>query len=319
MGASGAMMATDIRYTADHFRQWREEGFILIEDFFRPDEYEPVLEDFETMYADCANADGIGSVLVAKEEGAIGSTHPAQFKNIDTLPYMGSEAINMISLHPALIQLSRALLGVDEVSLYQSHTWAKYTGEADYDQGFHCDFGNHTLTVPSDDVSMRCVDFILYLTDVTDETGALHYVTRPDCNDVLGEGRVWAPTPQQQQELLSRERSGAGRAGTLLAHSIDTFHRGTNLTEENGRRFTMTVGYKARGNEMISFHVWQSAANRPWDRVINHGSAEQLACLGIPEPGDAFWTDRTLRITQARWPDWDMASYFDAAGVTRGR
>ena len=104
-------MATDIRYTADHFRQWREEGFILIEDFFRPDEYEPVLEDFETMYADCANADGIGSVLVAKEEGAIGSTHPAQFKNIDTLPYMGSEAINMISLHPALIQLSRALLG----------------------------------------------------------------------------------------------------------------------------------------------------------------------------------------------------------------
>ncbi len=312
-------MATDIRYTADHFRQWREEGFILIEDFFRPDEYEPVLEDFETMYADCANADGIGSVLVAKEEGAIGSTHPAQFKNIDTLPYMGSEAINMISLHPALIQLSRALLGVDEVSLYQSHTWAKYTGEADYDQGFHCDFGNHTLTVPSDDVSMRCVDFILYLTDVTDETGALHYVTRPDCNDVLGEGRVWAPTPQQQQELLSRERSGAGRAGTLLAHSIDTFHRGTNLTEENGRRFTMTVGYKARGNEMISFHVWQSAANRPWDRVINHGSAEQLACLGIPEPGDAFWTDRTLRITQARWPDWDMASYFDAAGVTRGR
>ena len=312
-------MSSDIRFNEDHVRQWREEGFVLIEDFFTPKEYGPVLEDFETMYADCAQGEDIGSALVSKEEGSIGSSHPAQFKNIDTLPYMGSQAINMISLHPALIAFSRALLGVEEVSLYQSHTWAKFTGEADYDQGFHCDFGNHTLTVPSDDVALRCVDFIFYMTDVTDETGALHYVTRPDCNDLLGEGRVWAPTPKQQHDLLSRERSGAGPAGSLLAHSIDTFHRGTNLTEENGRRFTMTVGYKARGNEMINFHVWQSAANRPWERVINHGSSEQLACLGIPEPGDPFWTDRTLRITQARWPEWNMDHYFDTAGVARRR
>ena len=81
----------------------------------------------------------------------------------------------------------------------------------------------------------------------------------------------------------------------------------------------MTVGYKARGNEMINFHVWQSAANRPCERVINHGSAEQLAWLGIPEPGDPFWTDRTLRITQARWPEWNMDHYFDTAGVARRR
>ena len=112
-------MKTDIRFSENHVQQWREEGFVLIEDFFKPDEYGPVLDDFETMYAECGKGDGLGKALVAKEQGAIGSTHPAQFKNIDTLPYMGSEAINMISLHPALIAFSRALLGVDEVSLYQ--------------------------------------------------------------------------------------------------------------------------------------------------------------------------------------------------------
>jgi hypothetical protein len=63
----------------------------------------------------------------------------------------------------------------------------------------------------------------------------------------------------------------------------------------------------------VSFHVWQQAMNRPWDKVINHASPEQLACLGIPEPGDPYWSPRTLKLTQDRWPDWDMTPYFAAA------
>jgi hypothetical protein len=31
--------------------------------------------------------------------------------------------------------------------------------------------------------------------------------------------------------------------------------------------------------------------------------------LGIPLPGDAFWTKRTLEQSQTRWPNWDMAAY----------
>jgi len=197
------------------------------------------------------------------------------------------------------------------VHLYQSHTWAKYTGEADYDQAFHCDFGNHTLTVPSDDVALRTVDFIFYLTDVTDAHGALHYVTKTDSDRLLGKGSVFA-REDQQHALKEVERSAAGPAGSLLAHSIDTFHRGTNLTEINGHRFTMTVGYKASGNEMIGFHVWQSAADRPWPILLNNATPSQLQCIGIPLPGDPFWTERTLRLTELRWPDWDMSLYKQA-------
>ena len=44
--------------------------------------------------------------------------------------------MNLISLDQKLIALAKRLLGVDQVELYQSHTWAKFTGEADYDQAF---------------------------------------------------------------------------------------------------------------------------------------------------------------------------------------
>ena len=63
---------------------------------------------------------------------------------------------------------------------------------------------------------------------------------------------------------------------------------------------------------MVSYHVWQQAANRPWDQIMSHASPLQLASLGIPLPGDRFWTDRTLKLTQRRWPNWDMREYFTA-------
>ena len=299
------------RHTVSHVEEWRREGFTLIPEFFSTEEILPIIEDFRELYEDRGQGEGVGTPLNKKEEGAIGAGHPKQFMNIDSLPYNASSAINLISLHPALISFAKSLLDVDDVHLYQSHTWAKYTGEADYDQAFHCDFGNHTLTVPADDVSLRTVDFILYLTDVTDAHGALHYVTKTDSDRILGSGAVFAKD-DQQFALKEKERSAAAPAGSLLAHSIDTFHRGTNLTEIDGHRFTMTVGYKASGNEMIGFHVWQSAADRPWPIVLNNATPEQLQCLGIPMPGDVFWTDRTLKLTQLRWPEWDMSVYAQA-------
>ena len=133
------------------------------------------------------------------------------------------------------------------MELYQSHTWAKFTGEADYDQAFHCDFGNHTLTVPGDESRLRTVNFVIHISDVTDVVGALHYVAKDDAAVVLGDGAVVAAT-EQQPALLARQRSAAAPAGSILAYGIDTFHRGTNLTDVNGFRYTMTVSFKAAGN-----------------------------------------------------------------------
>jgi ectoine hydroxylase-related dioxygenase (phytanoyl-CoA dioxygenase family) len=298
-----------MRFSAGHVQQWRDDGFVVLERFFTDEECAPVLQDFEALYKDAGKGDGVGAALVLKPELARAS-RGMQFKNIHVLPYEGSSAINLISLHPELIALARALLGVSDVRLYQSHTWAKYTGEADYDQEFHCDYGNHTLLVPSDGPAQRSVDFVFYLTDVTLEHGALRYVTKPDVLAALGRPALSAPTEAEQEALRKKERAVVVPAGSLVAHGIDTMHRGSNLTAPDGRRFSMTVGYKAAGSDHLAFHVWQAARYRaPWNTIFEHATPEQLACLGVPRPGDAFWTARTLELAQARWPGWDMRPY----------
>ncbi len=299
------------RFSAADIERWRTDGFAIVTGFFARDEIAPIVEDYDRLYG--ARRPEPAEPMNRKAEGQIGRFDRHQFSNIDTLPYAGSTAMNLLSLHPGLIDFAKAALGASEVHLYQSHTWAKFTGEADFDQPFHCDFGNHTLTVPADEPYRRTIDFIIYLTDVTDAHGAPHYVTKPDAREAVGEDTLVADSAEAQTALKARARSAAAPAGTVVAHGIDTFHRGTNLTCKGGHRYTMTIGYKAAGNDQIGFHVWQASAVRNWAPILTSASPEQLAVLGIPRPGDPFWTPRTLSLTQRRWPDWDLTPWFERA------
>ena len=136
------------RYQQQQIEAWHEDGAVVVPNFFTPDEIAPIYDDYARLYG--FEGAGNGNPLAIDTGQPAGAFHPKQFKNLDTLPYDGSVEMNLISLHPALIQLASELLGGQPVQLYQSHTWAKYTGEADYDQPFHCDYGNHTLTVPGE-------------------------------------------------------------------------------------------------------------------------------------------------------------------------
>ena len=122
------------KFTDAHVHEWRETGFVIVEDFFDAEEIAPILGDFETLYADRGAGPGVGVEKNVKKPGEIGDSHPRQFLNFDQMPYPASPAINLISMHPGLIAFAKALLGVPLVHCYQSHTWAKYTGEADYAQ-----------------------------------------------------------------------------------------------------------------------------------------------------------------------------------------
>ena len=294
------------RYQQQQIEAWHEDGAVVVPNFFTPDEIAPIYDDYARLYG--FEGAGNGNPLAIDTGQPAGAFHPKQFKNLDTLPYDGSVEMNLISLHPALIQLASELLGGQPVQLYQSHTWAKYTGEADYDQPFHCDYGNHTLTVPGEDVAQRTVNFVIYLSDVTDGLGAMHYVKKSDSDAILGSRAIAAPI-EYQVALKARQHSAAAPAGSIIAYGIDTFHRGTNMTEPNGLRYTMTVSFKRADNANIGFHVWQHALERPWHLLMNHATPTQLECLGIPAPGHAFWTDLTLRQCQQRWPEWNMSEY----------
>ena len=254
-----------IRFSDAHVDTWRKEGAVVVPEFFNDKEIKDVTKDFEIIIPGRKAED---KALNKKKKGEFGNKLPLQlsgepmgkttmdqFKNFENIPFDCSSSLNLIAVHPSLIEFARSALKTNDVRLYQAQAWAKFTGEADFDQAFHCDFGNHTLTVPSQDECLNSITFIIYFTDVTEEHGPTHYVNRTDSNGFEGMKRFLKNREDvdHQKELRKFERSAAGPAGTLLAYGIDVFHRGTNLTEPGGYRYAMTSCFKKAGNDSIGY------------------------------------------------------------------
>lgn len=222
----------------------------------------------------------------------------------------------MISVEVLSRSEHRQALGNDDIHLYQCQVWAKFTGDADYDQPFHCDFVNHTLTVPSEREARNSVTIICYFTDVTEAHGPMHYVIRPEADRVASPlDTLNADRTQQsalQESLGQFERSSAAPAGSIFPYGIDVFHRGTNMTEPGGKRFAVMACYKAAGDDGIGYHAWPATHTAPWQNVFNHATPEQLKCFGVKPPGHSFWTQATLTAAQLRYPDWDASPWRDA-------
>jgi len=300
----------NIRFTPEHLAQWRREGATLIPEFFTRDEVAAVRADFATVFGRTA---GDVEGLNKKKEGEIGRFHPAQFKGVSAIPFECSPALNLIGVHPALMALARAALETDAIYLYQCQAWAKFTGEADYDQPYHCDFSNHTLTVPAEDPTDNSITILCYFSDVSDAHGAMHYVARTDSAKVAGpEATLNFDADAQaklQAALMPYTRSSASAAGSIVPYGIDVYHRGTNMTAPGGHRYAVMVCYKAATDNAIAFHAWPFHHRQPWHNVFNHATPEQLACFGVQPPGHPFWTETTLARAQARYPGWDLTPY----------
>ena len=302
-------------FTAAEVETWEREGVVLLSDVFTPDECAAVCADFDTVFG----RTGAVEPLDKKRSGEIGHFHSAQFKTLEIVPLDCSPALNLIGVHPALIAFARMALKTDNVHLYQCQAWAKFTGDADYDQPFHCDFSNHTLTVPSEDSRKNSVTIFCYFTDVTDAHGATHYVNRTDSDKVAGPEASLEVDPVAQEKLQSAlrqyERSSASPAGTAIAYTTDVYHRGTNLTAPNAHRYAVMACFKKAGDESVGFTAWQFHHTKPWARIFDHATPEQLACFGVQPPGDPFWTEVTLARAQSRYPGWNMTPYRAALKV----
>jgi hypothetical protein len=300
------------RFSLSHVDAWLADGAVVIERFFTPAEVAAVVADFGRVFGRSAGAD---EALTKTPDGQLGRFDAAQFAGLQAVPFDCSAALNLIGVHPALLAFARAALGCHDIRLYQNSAWAKFTGDADYDQPFHCDYVNHTLTAPSDDPRGNSVTFILFFTDVTEAHGPTHYVTRPDSLKIagpeatLGHDRDLAAL---QDALAVHARSNAAPAGSVFAYGIDIWHRGTNMTEPGGARFAVTSTFKRAGDDAIGFHAWQFHHMKPWARIFDHATPDQLACFGVQRPGHPFWTEATLRRAQARYPGWDMSPYWEA-------
>ena len=298
------------RFNEDHLNTWRTEGGVLIEEFFTPEEVAAVHDDFVHVFG----LDRRGAEPLQKD----GRFDADQFSAFEAIPFECSPALNLIGVHPELMRFARAAMCSDHVHLYQCQAWAKYTGEADYDQPFHCDFSNHTLTVPAEDEHLNSVTILCYFTDVREEHGPMHYVPRTDSNRVAGPEAVHLRDRELQQKLQPFERSSAGPAGSIFPYTIDVYHRGTNLTAPDGYRFAVMACYKRADNDTIGYHAWPYHHTKPWHNVFDHATPDQLTCFGVHPPGHPFWTEVTVHRAQARYPNWDLTPYREALAPAAG-
>ena len=300
------------RFGPEQVEAWRRDGGVSIHNFFTPEEVTAVRADFAALFG----VEGAEEGLDKKSDGVVGRFHPTQFKGVAPVPLPCSPALNLIGVHPAIIAFAKQALKADKVHVYQCQAWAKFTGESDYDQPFHCDFVNHTLTAPSEDAHRNSITILCYFSDVTEAHGPAHYVNRPDSLKVTTPDATLVRDPEKaaaiQRALLPYERSTAAPAGSVFPYAIDIWHRGTNLTAPKGHRYALMTCFKAAGDEAIAFHAWPFHHTQNWPVIFDNATPEQLECFGVQPPGHPFWTETALARAQARYPGWDMTPYREA-------
>lgn len=244
------------------------------------------------------------------------------FAGVDRFPFESVE-LSMLVVDARIVQLARGLLGTEQIRLYAAEAWAKYTGAADYEQVHHRDYLNHTILVPSSAPEFRQLEMFVYLTDVDTTTGAMRLVPRSVAEDIAAVPNWYPPADEQpvdrfhqpmgSAELYEREVAAVGPAGTIVAYTTGTLHRGTAMTAPRGARFTLHLNFRPASAEWALRTGWagQSHDDR-WYRFASRCDPEQLELFGVPQPGHRFWTQETVDRMALRYPGLDLGPWRDA-------
>ncbi|MEP7114200.1 MAG: phytanoyl-CoA dioxygenase family protein [Ilumatobacteraceae bacterium] len=271
-------------------------GFVLVPDVLSADELailqKGVWENFPTPDDYFADAEAFAQFT------------NTPFSGLVNFPWASPE-LNRLVAHPRILSIARQILGIDDIRLYKGELWAKYSGNTDYDQHHHRDFGNHTLVVPSVQRRWMQVTTFTYLCDIDDTNGATAAVPRRHTAHIpLGQRRT------EPGELRDCEVLASGKAGTVLVYSTEIFHRATSMTGTNASRFTVLADYRAADNTWTSKQAFGNHGNRPeMIEFVTNVDAKTRTLLDIPAPGHPYWTDQTIADMQVRYPGIDLAPY----------
>ena len=242
-----------------------------------------------------------------------------EFGGIIDFPFASTE-LSLLAVDPRVVDLAEALLECDDLRVYSIEAWAKYTGAASFEQHHHRDYLNHTVLVPAPSARAVQVEMFLYLNDVPAELGPPSYVPQSSSANLAAlpnwyprhDGSTdpdappgWASTVGRA-DLYASEISAAGPAGTIVAYRLDTFHRGTELTEPCGARYTIHVNFRTSSADWVGRHSWPERSISPeWADFVVRASPRQLQLFGFPPPGHTYWTQETLAGMASRYPGFD--------------
>ena len=291
---------------------WRSDGFVILPGFIPADELQPAVAELDRMFP---SAEGFHGGTDPRRDRFIGD----EFAGIDSFPFASTE-VSLLAVHRRVLDLAEALLDDDDIHIYGAEAWAKYTGACDYDQDLHRDYLNHTILVPSTEAGCRQVEMFVYLTDVPEELGPPHLVSRRHTAHLPAVPN-WYLRPGHPSdsrflddsgspELYAAEVSGAGPAGTVIAFEPGTVHRGTQLTAPGGVRYSMQLCFRPASvhwGQRVGWAVRSYCSE--WVDFVGRADARQLQAFGFPPPGHPYWTVETLSGMALRYPALDLSPW----------
>ena len=225
---------------------WRREGFVVLPSYLDGHDLEAAQRDLPKVFPTAAEYQQAPSA--ERNRRYTGD----EFGGITEFPFP-TVALGRLVVHDRLIALAEAIFETSDLRIYASELWAKYTSAATYEQEHHRDYLNHTPLAPSADPRWRGLEMFIWLSDVTEAHGPTHIVPLPVTADVpaLPHGYLRTDRP----DFYEAELSGAGPAGTVVAYSTETFHRGTEITAPRSARYSAHVSYRRADNTWTNRHA----------------------------------------------------------------
>lgn len=312
-----ARLATD-----DEVKAWHDDGWVVVEGLIGTDEIDAAAPDLHELFPTAAqyHADPAGELerrlgrpppsrdpFVWPPDGP--GFRPEQHRWQGLFPFPGSGALNVLSVHPSIVDFMERALETTDIRMYQVQVSAKYAGLTNYEQPMHTD-RNHSWLPPRPGPPWWHVEAFLYLSDVHDGNAPTHLVR-------VGDSVGRSPTqplimPGGDPEIYAAERAATGVRGSLLAYRSDVFHRGVDLVEPGSARFLLNASYKVAGAEWVGYHSIQSrAASAHWDAFVTRATPRQLALFGFPPPGHPIWDAAMIEATSRRYPELDLGPWRD--------
>lgn len=280
---------------SDAAAAWRRDGFVVLPGYLEGPELDAARQDLSVVYPsaeDYHSGPGEGRNKVYSGD---------EFGGIVAFPFP-TVALSSLVVHGRLIALAEAIFETGDLRIYASELWAKYSGAASYEQEHHRDYLNHTPLVPATgDVRWRGLEMFIWLSDVPEDHGPTHLVPLPVTAGApaLPHGYLRSERPA----FYEREQSGSGPAGTVVAYSTDTFHRGTDIIAPRSARYSAHVSYKHADNHWSGRHAWGDRSFHPdWNPFVEQATSRQLELFGFPPPGHPYWTPQTRKDLAIRYP-----------------
>jgi len=226
-------------------------------------------------------------------------------------PYR-SRALSRLPFCDVVLEVATSFLRSDDLRLYMSTVTAKYANQSSgYNQLLHADFPNHSILVPQLDDRYPQLELFVYLSDVSATNGATRMVSRRKTAHIPIERHTLSYA--EYPDLYDDPAEASGPAGSIVAYCPDVYHRSVDLTGPGVRRIMMHVSYRLADAEWSQYQGWAFKGFSPeWHNFVQASTPRDLALVGFPKPGHAYWTEATIGRVNARYPNLDMSPWRDA-------